>query len=772
MIKRCRRIFFVAFALLTVMQGQNPTSTAQSQQGNSEEDEVVRITTNLVQLDVVVTDKDGRQVTNLSAEDFEIREDGRAQAISNFSYISTVGATPPANTTAAAAATAAVAPPTRAAPVRPARLSPRDVRRTIVLLVDDLGLSFESVARLKPTLHKFIDTQLQPGDLVAIIRTGGDVGALQQFTTDRRQLHRSIDSVRWNSCSRQGLYAFSASTLDLFATPPRSGAFGMPPRPIPGEGGYSACSAGALLSSMNAIRFVLQGMRELPGRKSMIIISDNLPVEDRRSQGSTITGIPQGGEGAAAVSVEPARGSLSVAAPLRRISELAIRASVVIYGIDVRGLPDVSVISAPDISVPSVSGMTPSGRSARFNLPGNEIDSGREVGASLARQTGGRLIYNTNDIGGSLRRVMEDQKGYYLIGYRPGGETFNRRFHKISVRVKRPGLTARTRTGFYGVTDEEARPAPPTARDQTLTALMSPFGAGAISLRVTPLFADSPETGSILRSLLHIDARDLAFTDEPDGAHKATIKVTGVIFDDNGGVAGEHRRTHTLTLRGQTYERVLAEGFSFVFNMPVKKAGAYRFRVAVRDEASARLGAAGQFVEVPDLRNGRLALSGIALTGALDARGERNAAAPGAQNAAALRPASGTPAPVGGGAPDEARGAGDVGASPAVRRFHPGMSLEYEFFIYNAQPDKATNRPRLMMQAQLFRDDQLVYAGDAAPLDLGELANPKLALARGQLALGGKFPPGEYTLQLVVTDALAKEKHRTATQWIDFDIVQ
>ncbi len=735
------------------------------------EDEVVRITTNLVQLDVVVTDKDGRQVTDLSAEDFEIREDGRAQAISNFSYISTVGPTPPANTTAAAAAAgaaaAAVAPPSRDAPVRPARLNPRDVRRTIVLLVDDLGLSFESVARLKPTLHKFVDTQLQPGDLVAVIRTGGDVGALQQFTADRRQLHRSIDSVRWNSCSRQGLHALSPSTLDLFATPPRSGAFGIPPRPIPNEEGLSACSATALLSSMNAIRFVLQGMRELPGRKSMIIISDNLPVEDQRSQSSMVSGSPQGGGGAAAVSVEPARGSLNVTGPLRRISELAIRASVVIYGIDMRGLPDVSVISAPDTSVPNVSGMTPSGRSARFNPPRNEIDSGREVGASLARQTGGRLIYNTNDIGGSLRRVMEDQKGYYLIGYRPGSETFNRRFHKISVRVKRPGLTARTRTGFYGVTDEEARAAPPSTRDQTLAALMSPFGAGAISLRVTPLFADSPETGSILRSLLHVNARDLAFTDEPDGAHKATIQVTGVIFDDNGGVAGEHRRTHTLTLRGQTYERVLAEGFSLVFNMPVKKAGAYQFRVAVRDEASARLGAAGQFVEVPDLRNGRLALSGIALTGAPAARDEQHAAA-------ALRSAPGSHAPSGGVAPDGACAAcaADTGASPAVRRFRPGMSLEYEFFIYNAQPDKATNRPQLTMQAQIFRDGRQVYAGEAAPLDLGQLANPKLALARGQLALGGKFPPGEYALQLVVTDALAKEKHRTATQWIDFEIVK
>jgi hypothetical protein len=298
---------------------------------------------------------------------------------------------------------------------------------------------------------------------------------------------------------------------------------------------------------------------------------------------------------------------------------------------------------------------------------------------------------------------------------------------------------------------------------------MSPFGAGAINLRLTPLFANLPETGSILRSLLHIDARDLAFTDEPDGAHKATIEVTGVIFDDNGGVAAQHRRTHTLTIRGRTYERVLAEGFSLVFNMPVKKAGAYQFRVAVRDATSARIGAAGQFVEVPDLRNDRLALSGIALAAATTATRE------GTQNAAALRSASGTTAPSSGSSsdivPEESHAAG-TGASPAVRQFRPGTSLEYELFIYNARLDKATSQPRLTMQAQLFREGRPVHAGDAAPVELGQLADPKRAPARGRFALDGNLPPGEYTLQLVVTDTLATGKPRSATQQIDFEIVK
>lgn len=770
----------VACALLlscgAPVKSQQPTqspATAESarpQNSPSADEEVVRITTNLVQLDVVVTDKQGRQVVDLTPEDFEIREDGRAQTISNFSYISTAGPAAPAQTATAAAAVAPPAPREYKAPARPVRLTPRDVRRTIVLLVDDLGLSFESTARIKPKLHEFIDTQLQPNDLVAIIRTGGDVGALQQFTTDRRQLHRSIESVRWNACSRQGLFALSPSTLDIFAPSPRSDGR-VEPRPIP-SAGYSLCSSTALLATMNAIRFVLQGMRELPGRKSMIIISDNVPIEDQRSQNNTFAVVPQGaGQSAAAASEIAVTGSSSVAAPLRRIAELAIRASVVIYGIDTRGLPDVAVSSLPGNSaIGSDSSMSPRQRSERFNMPRNETDSGREVAGSLARQTGGRLIYNTNDIAGGLRRVMEEQKGYYLIGYRPGGETFDRRFHRISVRVKRPGLTARTRTGFYGVTDEDARPAPPSVRDQTLTALMSPFGAGAISLRLTPLFANLPETGSLLRSLVHVNARDLAFSDEPDGAHTANIEVTGVIFNDNGGVAGQHRRTHKLTIRGQAYERVLAEGFSLVFNMPIKRAGAYQFRVAVRDTLSARIGAAGQFVEVPDLGNERLALSGIALAGASAAAGASVAA--GAEKAAALRPAPGSDAVAVAAVVAAPEPAHAVNADPAVRRFSPGTSLEYDLFVYNARADKATNRPHLTVQAQLFHDGRQVHESVAAPLELGQLTDPKRAPARGRLALDGNLPPGEYALQLVVTDTVATGKHRTATQWIDFEIAR
>jgi VWFA-related protein len=137
------------------------------------DEEVVRITTNLVQVDVVVTDKNGQQVTDLQPTDFELLEDGRPQQITHFAYVNTT----PAPVAGIAAAANAPAVRDNETPAPPAPLDPRRARRTIALVVDDLGMSFESVPPLRETLRRFV-AGMSPDDLAAIIRTGGDVGAL------------------------------------------------------------------------------------------------------------------------------------------------------------------------------------------------------------------------------------------------------------------------------------------------------------------------------------------------------------------------------------------------------------------------------------------------------------------------------------------------------------------------------------------------------------------------------------------------------------------
>src|ERR1051325_6254304 len=139
-----------------------PTTAVQQPPAPSDE-EVVRITANLVQLDVVVTDKNGQQVTDLQPSDFDILEDARPQQITHFSYINAEPALAP---TPAPTPRDKNAPPP--APVPPRNLRPDEVRRTIALVVDDLSLSFESTAYTRTALRKFIEQQMQPNDLVAI----------------------------------------------------------------------------------------------------------------------------------------------------------------------------------------------------------------------------------------------------------------------------------------------------------------------------------------------------------------------------------------------------------------------------------------------------------------------------------------------------------------------------------------------------------------------------------------------------------------------------
>ena len=160
------------------------------------DDDVVRITTNLVQFDAVVTDREGRLVTDLRPEEFEVLLEGKRQEISNFTF---VGTAPAAVVREAAPRPEKGAPPPPPVPVRPGQ-----VRRTIALVVDDLGTSFTDIYYVRRTLTKFVDEQMQPGDLVAVVQTGRGLGTLQQFTSDKQLLHRAISRVRWNPMGRAG----------------------------------------------------------------------------------------------------------------------------------------------------------------------------------------------------------------------------------------------------------------------------------------------------------------------------------------------------------------------------------------------------------------------------------------------------------------------------------------------------------------------------------------------------------------------------------------
>ena len=162
--------FVLSLSIVIAAIGQQPSPTPPTSKTESDQkpttpdvdtQDVVKITTNLVQIDAVVT-KDGKAVTDLQPSDFEIFEDNKPQAITNFSFISNLSNV------------AATVPPLKnakdktAPPVPPAKINPNDQRRIVALVIDDLGISWEGISPLRSQIRKFLDT-LAPSDLVAII---------------------------------------------------------------------------------------------------------------------------------------------------------------------------------------------------------------------------------------------------------------------------------------------------------------------------------------------------------------------------------------------------------------------------------------------------------------------------------------------------------------------------------------------------------------------------------------------------------------------------
>jgi VWFA-related protein len=702
--------------------------------------DVVRVTTALVQVDVVVT-KDGKQVSDLKAEDFEILEDGRRRQITNFAYISTKSAAASTSNSSANPNTVTVLP------VKPP--APHEVRRTVAIVVDDLGMSFQSMANLRTYLRKFVSESLGPNDLVAIIRTGGEVGALQQFTTDQLLLASAISDLKWNACSRVGASVLNPERSLVTLMPPETQLRGrLPPDRSPGSNQVSrptvanesnACSVGSSVNySINAIRFVLRGMRDLPGRKSMMIVSDNLPME--RQEGAPVDfGFKRPVRENANI-IDVWTQTTSYRDGLHGLAEQAIRSSVVIYGVSAQQLQNTGAQAADEISYPPPQMMRnarPEQQNPLQNLMNNrsaELRKNVDGAELLAKETGGFVIRNRNDFG--VDRVLEDQNGYYLIGYKPATETFNRRFHKIQARVKRGGgLTVRTRAGFYGVTEEPAT-GPTAEPDRLNKALTSPFGANEITVRVATLFANDPARGSMLRTFVNVDAKDLTFTQEPDGTNVAKFDLSSVVFSDNGAVVNRQDQAATLRLRGQPYERALREGVVYGVDLPLKRAGAFQVRVAVRDSASQRIGAAGQFVQAPNFADGTLSLSGIVLYP------ETQQAEPDADD--------------------------HVRRSLVLRRFHQGASLVFGYTIYNAALDKK-QFPHLTTQTFVFRDAVKIYSSDRVAVTGTGDPDLKRIATGARLQLGPALTPGEYVVRIVVEDTTGK---RTTTQVTQFEVIK
>ena len=667
---------------------------------------VIRINVNLVQVDAVVTDSKGKPVTNLTAEDFEVLQDGKAQKIRNFEFVRVTNAL---ENMALPSVLPRPRDPKVPAPTPPpvSNLKPEQVRRTIALVVDDIALSFDGTVHVREALRKWVDTEMQQDDLVSIVRTNAAMGALQQFTNDKRLLYTAIDLLRFQP-GRVGAGGFAAFTPAPMMVDDAEG------NAVPVTGPDTTVfdmelQSAYLTGSYNAISYVIQGLRELPGRKSLILFSEDLSLPSIDSTGQQ---------------------RRSIEDRLRLLADEANRSSVVIYAIDPRG----SAYTGPTAS-DNLTGRSETEIASMINGRAAQYIASQDGMALLTQRTGGLFFSGNNDLVSPLRKAVDDGNGYYLMGYTPDESTFETKmdllkYHSIKVKVKRPGLTVRSRTGFFGLSD--ARPdAPKTPQAQIAKALVSPFTTADVHVRLTTLFQHSEAEGSSLKTLLYFDARDLTFSETPDGAHTATVDIAIVTFNENGDPSQAVNKTIALRIPKEDYEAVLRQGLIHTASVPIKKAGPYQLRVAVRDATSSKLGSAMQFVDVPNVKNGRMVVSGIAVA--------RNPVLPGA--------AEGT---------------------PAVRIFKTGEAISYVYEILNARTD-SNDKTQLETMMRLYREGEIVYEGPPSALNLVNERDARRVAVTSQLQLT-KVTPGNYAMQVIVFDRLRKD--RVASQAIDFEVRQ
>ncbi len=714
--------FIFLFGLAIAAQTPTPTPPPVEDDGD-----VVKISTTLIQVDVTVTDKDGKPITDLKPEEVEIYENGEKQQISNFSFVSNVRAVDaPKNIEKA---------DKNAVPLPSNSLKPEQVRRTVALVVDDLSLSFESTYYVQRALKKFVNEQMRDGDLVAIIRTGAGIGALQQFTSDKRQLLAAIEKVRWNPIGGGGTGAFAP--IEGSASDSQKN-----PSAATGDDGESNADDAATnfdnfresvfaTGTLGAVRYVVSGMKDLPGRKSIMLLSDGFSILERNADGSFQSG--------------------RVLEYLKRLVDIANRSSVVIYTMDARGLQTAGLTAEDD-----VSGKTSEQIEQSLTDRRNKLFDTQSGLIYLAKETGGLAIYNNNDLSKGIEKMLDDQS-YYLIAYQPDAETFDpakRRFNKLTVKIKRPGARVRYRSGFFGIGDDEAKPPTAlTATQQIQNALTSPFAVNDVSLRLNTLFG-SDKQNPYVRSLLHIDAKDLKFIDDKDGTKKAIFDVLAVSFGDNGAVVDQISKSYTISVKGDSYDKLVRDGFVYYFTFPVKKPGAYQYRVALRDTQTGKVGSANQFIEVPNLKKNRLTVSGVILENYTAEQWKRSFDSPKTDLGGTEKQSADLP---------------DSLTDTSLRRFKRGTILRYGFEIYNAKLD-AAQKPNLTTQIKIFRDGKIILEGKLLPLDLGGQTDLQNIRNAGAINLGTDMTAGEYILQIIVTDNTAKEKRRIGTQFAQFEI--
>jgi VWFA-related protein len=684
------------------------------------QDDVVRVYTELVQTDVMVFDKQGKFVNGLTVDKFELRIDGKPRAIDGFEQI-TAGS----NEESQLAAARGVSTLNLKRPV------PLDRGRIVFFYIDDFHMDLTGIQSAKKVISSFIEKDMGQNDQVAIASASGQIGFLQQLTNDRMVLRTALDRLKMKSYysrddtrppmseyeaelieqhDRDVLEVFVMETMRLNPGITRESAESMVQSRARVIQSYAAQVS---QNSLTPLEGLIKTARNLPGRKVVFFLSGGFLIRNRQRD---------------------------LISKMRDITYAAAKSGVVIYSMDARGL----ISSMSDASTESV--FDTSGRLDRAKH--GEILAMQDGMNALAVDTGGKAIFNTNDLRLGLAPALKETSTYYLIAWKPDAESQKQsRFRNVEVKVSgRSDLTVRVRKGYFDLAPAPATVAkaptqpsvPQSAPAKLRESLTAPYPERSLPVLLSADYYDVADKGPVVSTAIQMPGEFLVFGEQPDGKIQAIIDLSGIFLDEKGVIKSSFMERIVTT--APSLEATKDNRNDITFTYPARLTpGLYQVRVAARDEKSNKIGSAHAWIEIPNLAKKKLTLSSLLLGERTQAMMTTNVSSPGGISPVALS---------------------------ASHRFRRESTLRFLLFVYNAVSSPADQKPDVAVQVQVIRDDQPVITTALRKIN----AEGVLDLARLPYAAEiplGELLPGRYLLQVTLIDRVSKQ---STTRQTHFDV--
>ncbi|MFZ0320913.1 MAG: VWA domain-containing protein [Candidatus Sulfotelmatobacter sp.] len=591
----------LSYSILTSGQDSKPAAPAQSAPADqSAPIPVIHATSRLVLLDVIVTDHSGKFVPGLKASDFTVLEDNKPQKISAFG----VQIPPPAPKSY---------PPLNLPPHQYSNFTyvkPVADRPVTVVLMDMLNTTGMDQSYARKQMIKFLE-KLPPGQPIALFALTSKLRMIQGFSGDSDTLVKAAKALQGHESlllspesqlqNDENLATAIENTASPSSKGPNASLSTMPMAPV-GQALRDAVSAQDSFQKLERMNMTLNALDTLahavagyPGRKNLIWLSAEFPVVF--GPGLTPYNPVINMQTGTTHTNDQLRDLENDTPPLQQTAALLAAVRLAIYPIDVRG--QVSVGTGIDISTQTayLGTVDMQNEAATTSLRQTTVlwDT-HEAMTDIARETGGRAFYGTNDLNDAMSRSVQQGSSYYTLAYAPTNHDWKGKYRKIEVKTAVPSVELTYRRGYYALKERVMKA--DRAKVEMAAALQPsvPESTGLVlKVQVLPPDADH----KAVRIDYAVDAHDISFSDSVDQRKQGSIGFAAAAWDKDLKLAGQVVETKETNFPLDAYQQVLQSYLPFHQELELKP-GTYTLRLGVLDLTSHKLGSVGVPITVPE----------------------------------------------------------------------------------------------------------------------------------------------------------------------------